>query len=197
MPALEIKGLQGGFASAPFGVKIFFLAALLVIMSSGYYATIHLSLVDEIETARVNHMRLQRSLQQAQERQKKFLEMREELASREVLDRQNYRILPVDAEIPAFLGDINRLAELSGIEIKSVKPVQEEAAEFYFRVPISMGFSGTYHQLAKFFYNISRLERAVSIENVSLRPESRDKGGNETVILTASALATTFRRKDK
>jgi type IV pilus assembly protein PilO len=192
MPALEIKGLQGGFAAAPVGAKLFLLVALLGIMSSGYYATIHMPLVDEIENAERNHDRLQNSLLQAQARQKRFLELREELAGREVLDRQNLRVLPKNPEIPAFLGDINRLAELSGLRIRTIRPLPEEGAEFYNRVPVSIGINGKYHQLAKFFYNISRLERAVNIEDVSLtspRPEGED------IILTASALATTFRRK--
>jgi len=195
MPAVEIKGLQGGFASAPVGAKIFLLVALIIVMSSGYYATIHMSLVDDIEAAQTNHKRLKKSLIKAQERQKVFLELREELASREVIDRQNYRVLPKDKEIPAFLGDINRLAELSGVKIRFVRPMEEESAEFYFRVPMSMGFSGTYHQLAKFFYNVSRLERAVNIENLSLnrRSESTDK----TIVLESDALATTFRRKEE
>ena len=194
MPALEIKGLQGGFASAPVGAKIFLLAALLVIISAGYYATIHMSLVNDIKSAQNNHARLKNSLVQAQARQKQFLELREELAGREVLDRQNYRVLPKDAEIPAFLGDVNRLAELSGIEIRFVKPLPEEGAEFYYRVPISIGFSGTYHQLAKFFYNVSRLERAVSVEDISL--VNAGKSGGKTIELHSDALTTTFRRKE-
>ena len=192
MPALEIKGLQGGFASAPLGAKLFLLVALLAVMSSVYYATIHMPLVDSIEGAQKNHERLQNSLLQAQARQKRFLELREELASREVLDRQNFRVLPRMPEIPAFLGDINRLAELSGLQILVIRPLPEESAEFYNRVPVSIGINGKYHQLAKFFYNISRLERAVNIENVSLI-SPREVG--EDIILTANTLATTFRRR--
>jgi type IV pilus assembly protein PilO len=192
MPALEIKGLQGGFAAAPLGAKLFLLVALLVIMSAGYYATIHMPLVDKIESAQGNHARLQNSLRQAQARQKEFLELREELAGREVLDRQNYRVLPRNPEIPAFLGDLNRLAELSGLRIHNIRPMPEESAEFYNRVPFSIGISGKYHQLAKFFYNMSRLERAVNIEDVSLSSPTRE---GEDIVLSASAMATTFRRK--
>jgi type IV pilus assembly protein PilO len=192
MPALEIKGLQGGFSSAPLGAKLFLLVALLAIMSSGYYAAIHMPLVDEIESAQQTHGRLQNSLLQAQARQKKFLELREELAGREVLDRQNYRVLPRNPEIPAFLGDLNRLAELSGLRIRAIRPQPEEGSEFYRRVPVSVGLSGKYHQLAKFFYNISRLERAVNIEDVSL---TGPRQVGEDIVLSANALATTFRRK--
>ena len=49
--------------------------------------------------------------------QKEYLKLREELANREALDRQNMRVLPDTAEIPAFLDDLNRLAELSGLRV--------------------------------------------------------------------------------
>jgi len=191
MPAFEIKGLQGGFAAAPVGVKVFLLVTLLAILSSGYYATIHMPLIDEISSAEQNYSRLQSALTEAQARQKRFLDLREELAGREVIDRQNLRVLPANPEIPSFLGDLNRLSELSGLQIKSIRPQPEEKSEFYVKVPVSIGMEGKYHQLAKFFYNISRLERAVNMEDVSLTAPRKE---GEDVVLTVSTLATTFRR---
>ncbi len=184
--------LQGNFGSVPVVAKVFLLAAILAVLSSGYYLSIHMSLSDEIKAAQEQNQRLQVALQQARARQKEYLELREELANREALDRQNLRILPEDPEIPALLGDLNRLSELSGLIMKHVQPRPEKPEEFYVSVPLSLGVSGKYHQLAKFFYNVSRLERAVNMENLKLDDPTR---AGEDIVLNAEVLATTFRRK--
>jgi Tfp pilus assembly protein PilO len=59
---------------------------------------------------------------------------------------------------------------------------------------VALAIKGKYHDLAKFFYNISRLERAINMENLSLQVAER-KGDSE-VMLAVNVRATTFRRKD-
>lgn len=184
----------GSFASLPVGGKVFLLFALLAMISSGYYLGVHMSLEEETEGAVRAHGVLEQQLREANERQKEYLRLREELAGREALDRQNLRILPQDAEIPAFLDDLNRLAELSGLDMKAVNPKPERAEEFFVRVPVGLEMEGRYHQLAKFFYNISRLERAINMENIKLSYQG--DGSEEEIRLKVDVEATTFRRKD-
>jgi type IV pilus assembly protein PilO len=152
-----------------------------------------MGLEDEALEAQRRHEVLQNDLNQARERQKEYLKLREELANREALDRQNMRVLPETAEIPAFLDDLNRLAELSGLRVGQVNPRPEKSEQFFVRVPVSLSIDGKFHQLAKFFYNISRLERAINMENISLT-QPRDEAGE--INLSVSVLATTFRRPD-
>jgi type IV pilus assembly protein PilO len=99
------------------------------------------------------------------------------------------------AEIPAFLDDLNRLAELSGLETQTVEPKPEKPDQFYVGVPVQLALSGRYHQLAKFFYNISRLERAINMQDIQLTP-SLGTGANSGQ-LGVTVLATTFRRADE
>ena len=89
--------------------------------------------------------------------------------------------------------NILRLAELSGLTIQSVEPRAESASQFYYRIPVNFSVSGRYHQLAKFFYNVSRLQRAINMENITLS-DPREYG--EGLVLRVNVLATTFRRKD-
>jgi type IV pilus assembly protein PilO len=152
-----------------------------------------MGLEQEAEEAQRRHEVLQNDLTQARERQKEYLKLREELASREALDRQNMRVLPETAEIPAFLDDLNRLAELSGLSVGQVAPRPEHSEQFFVRVPVALSLGGKFHQLAKFFYNISRLERAINMENISL---TQPRNENDEIRLNVSVLATTFRRPD-
>jgi type IV pilus assembly protein PilO len=187
------KSASSQFSALPVGGKVFVLFALLALVSSGYYVGVHMGIEEETEAALQRHSVLQNDLNQARERQKEYLKLREELASREALDRQNLRVLPDTAEIPAFLDDLNRLAELSGLRVGQVNPRPEASEQFFVRVPVALSLGGKFHQLARFFYNISRLERAINMENISLTQPTRD---NDEINLSVSVLATTFRRPD-
>ncbi len=180
-----------GFATLPTGVKFGLLALILGFISALYYFIFHMPLADEIDQELGRRTQLQSDLDAARQRQQEFLRLTQELASREALDRENKRILPEDAEIPAFLQDLNRLAELSGLQMSLVEPRPEEAEELYIRIPVTLALSGRFHQVAKFFYNVSRLERAISMSDVRLR-EPRVEG--EEVVLRIDVRASTFRR---
>jgi type IV pilus assembly protein PilO len=184
---------QSSFAALPPAGKAVLLVALLAILSGGYYVGLHMGLEQDTQDAQRQHSVLTNDLNQARERQKEYLRLREELAAREAADKQNMRVLPETAEIPAFLDDLNRLAELSGLRVSNVGPRQEAAEQFFVRVPVSLSIAGKFHQLTKFFYNVSRLERAINMENISLTQPTKD---GEDVIMSVSVLATTFRRPD-
>jgi type IV pilus assembly protein PilO len=184
---------QNSFTALPPGAKVFLLFAMLALVSAGYYVGVHMGLEQETADAARRHEVLQNDLNQARERQKEYLKLREELATREAQDRQNLRILPDSAEIPAFLDDLNRLAELSGLRMGNVSPRPELSEQFFVRVPVSLSVAGRFHQLAKFFYNISRLERAINMENIALTQPTKD---GDDIVLSVSVLATTFRRPD-
>jgi type IV pilus assembly protein PilO len=75
--------------------------------------------------------------------------------------------------------------------MRLVEPRPEEPQEQYVRLPVALHLSGRYHQLSRFFYNVSRLERAISMENIQLTEPTVTE---EDVVLNVQVLATTFRR---
>jgi type IV pilus assembly protein PilO len=190
---MATKTTQSTFAALPAAAKGVMLFGLLALISAGYYLGVHMGIEQDTEDAQRRHAVLQNDLTQARERQKEYLKLREELAGRESLDRQNMRVLPDTAEIPAFLDDLNRLAELSGLRVGNVSPRPELSEQFFVRVPVALNLGGKFHQLAKFFYNISRLERAINMENIALTQPTKD---GDDMVLSVSVLATTFRRPD-
>jgi type IV pilus assembly protein PilO len=181
------------FTKLPSSSKILLLALLLVLIGAGYYSAIHGPLTEEIEAMAVQKTALDDQLAKAKELQTRFLKLREELEQRKVAEQELVRVLPPRAEIASMLAELNRLAELSGLAIHAVEPMPEEAAQFYHRIPVNVAVSGKYHQLAKFFYNVSRLQRAINMENIVI---SEPKLQGEDLVLQVRVLATTFRRKD-
>lgn len=190
-PPKAAAATQGGFAGLPDAGKAAILLFLLAAIGIIYYVAIHSPLEEEIAQAQAARAALETRMTEARARQAQYLQLREELASREGLDRANLRVLPEQAEMAAFLQDLNRLAETSGLRMRLVEPRPEEPQEQYVRLPVALEVSGRYHQLSRFFYNVSRLERAISMENIQLtEPTLQD----EDVVLTVQVLATTFRR---
>jgi type IV pilus assembly protein PilO len=211
---MAAAGGQRGFAELPVAAKVFMLVLILGVVTAAYYFIFHLSLSDDIESADRRHTELLQRVSAAEQRQQEFLTLSEELASRQPLDRQNRRVLPEDQEIATFLQDLNRLGELSGLEFKLVEPRPEEqmlpsseeavatepagagpvvtsAANAYVRIPVSLELRGRFHQVARFFYNVSQLERAINLENVRLTEPAVE---GEDVLLEVKVMATTFRR---
>ena len=179
------------FAKLPPAAKAGLGIGLVALMCAVYYFALHLSLDEDLESAQSRHRTLVTEQATARERNAEFVRLREELATREGLDRANLRALPAEAETPSFLQDLNRLAELSGLRIQLVEPRPEEPGEHYVKLPVSLRLRGRYHQLARFFYNVSRLDRLISMENIELGSPEQD---GEEVTLDVEVLATTYRR---
>lgn len=191
-PKKKSASSSGSFDSLPTAGKAFILVLILGLVGALYLFVFHIPLTDDIDAAKSQHQQLQQQMREAEQRQQDYLQLTQELASREGIDRANKRVLPEEAEIPAFLQDLNRVAELSGLDIRFVEPRPEEDEPLYVRIPVALRVAGKYHQIAKFFYSISRLDRAINMENISLTtPTVND---SDEVQLVVNALATTFRR---
>ncbi|AKF08361.1 Type IV pilus biogenesis protein PilO [Sandaracinus amylolyticus] len=172
-------------------MKVMLAVFIVAILGAIYYFALHTPMEEAIANEQGRFGQLQNDMREAEERQREFIRLREEVASREGLDRANMRVLPEQAEIAAFLQDLNRLAETSGLQMRLVEPRPEEPDTHYVRLPVALRVRGRYHQLARFFYNVSRLERAISMENIEL---SDPTVSGEDVVLDVGVLATTYRR---
>lgn len=181
------------FTKLPSSSKILLLALLLAMLGAAYYSLLHGPLNEEIAGAVSRKTQLDDDLHKAKELQARFLKLREELELRRVAEQELVRVLPPRAEIASMLAELNRLAELSGLAIQAVEPLGEQASQYYYRIPVNVAVSGKYHQLAKFFYNVSRLQRAINMENIIITEPHLE---GEDLVLKVRVLATTFRRKD-
>jgi type IV pilus assembly protein PilO len=81
------------------------------------------------------------------------------------------------------------VSNVSGVDLKGWKPEEEQAQAFYAKVPMRLDLGGRFHQIAKFMYEVGRLDRIINIENIEL---SEPKIVGDDVDLKAHCLATTF-----
>ena len=187
MPSLEDR-----FVAIPGWGKALVLVGLLLLLSIGYYALVYSNISGEVQRARQTQTQLQDQIRDAERREKQYLQLTQELSNREVEDRQNRRILPENAEIAAFLQDLNRVAELSGLTIRLVEPRPEQREELYAKIPVVLALTGRFHQMGKFFYNVSKLDRAISLENIRMTQPKLMPSGE--VLIDVDVRATTYRR---
>ena len=77
------------------------------------------------------------------------------------------------------------LVILLGDEITSDEQIQP----YFTRVPVKIEVSGRYHQLAKFFAGVGRLDRIINVENIEL---TDPKLVGDEMMLKGKCLATAF-----
>ncbi|MBW1906022.1 MAG: type 4a pilus biogenesis protein PilO [Deltaproteobacteria bacterium] len=155
-----MANLEETFVGLPGWGKALALVGVLALLGGGYYSLVYGSISSDLTSADEKQKQLQDEIRDAERREKQYLDLTQELANREIADRQNRRILPENAEIAAFLQDLNRVAELSGLTIRLVEPRPEVRQELYSKIPVVLALTGRFHQMGKFFYNVSKLERS-------------------------------------
>lgn len=187
-----MASLEDTFVGLPGWAKALALLGVLALLSGGYYALVYGSVSSDLEAAQAQKKQLQDQIREAERREKQYLELTQELANREAADRQNRRVLPENAEIAAFLQDLNHVAELSGLTIRLVEPRPEQRQELYSKIPVVLALTGRFHQLTKFFYNISKLDRAISMENIRMTQPKLLPSGE--MVVSVDVRATTYRR---
>ena len=187
-----MASLEDRFVGLPGWGKALALVGELVLLSGGYYTLVYGSISGDVKAAGQKQKQLQDQIRDAERREKQYLELTQELANREVADRQNRRVLPEDAEIAAFLQDLNRVAELSGLTIRLVEPRPEQRQELYSKIPVVLALTGRFHQMGKFFYNVSKLDRAISMENIRMTQPKLLPSGE--MVIDVDVRATTYRR---
>ena len=84
------------------------------------------------------------------------------------------------------------MAELSGLTIRLVEPRPEQRQELYSKIPVVLALTGRFHQMGKFFYNVSKLDRAISMENIRMTQPKLLPSGE--MIIDVDVRATTYRR---
>ena len=114
----------------------------------------------------------------------------EELASMERNLRHALLRLPDSKELPVLLTDVSTIGKRAGLEMKVFRPGDEVARDFYAEVPIQIEFSGSFHDIARFFDRIAKLDRIVNIGELNMSISTQS---SERTVLRVQGEATTFR----
>ena len=170
------------------GAGVMFLAALF------YWVVFYTAVATKIESTRRTGIQLGSDLAAQKQAQASYFADRDELALRQQRQRELNKVLPETTEQAAFLSAIQQVSNVSGINLKAWQPLEERQEAFFAKVPMRLEMTGKFHQVAKFAYEIGRLDRIINVENIQMTMPHKD---GEDVILSARCLATTFHMSEK
>lgn len=181
-------------AKLPRGVRLGLAPALCAVVFGAYGYLFFMPARAERNAAREQQLQLQRRLAEVRAVAGNEAKVKEEIAALEQRLKEALRQLPNDKELPGLLTDVSSLGKNAGLEFKSFKPGSESKKAFYAEVPIDLEFTGQYHDIARFFDDISRLPRIVNMGEmeVTIARESGDR-----TLLKVAGRATTFRFIDE
>jgi type IV pilus assembly protein PilO len=174
----------------PTVAKVGFGLGVLGLTGIAYYVVFYGTLASEIQAAKVKEAQLGQELAQARKAEFAYQKDLAELTERQQRQRELNKVLPMASEYPAFLSAIQNVANVSGVQLAAWSPNAEVTEQFYARVPMKLTLVGRYHQIAKFFYGVSQLDRIINLENVML---TKPAIHGEDVVVQAETLATAFR----
>jgi type IV pilus assembly protein PilO len=145
---------------------------------------------DQIAGLEKSKVKLEREIAEAKARANELDKHKAEMAETELLFQQASVLLPQKKEIPSLLTNISGLGTGSGLDFISFQPKGEVAREFYAEIPVDISVRGPYHNMGNFLYQVSKLDRIVSVSNISLGSPTIEKG---EMLLTGRFTLVTYR----
>ena len=95
------------------------------------------------------------------------------------------RQLPGKTEVPSLLVDISQTGLAAGLSEKLFQPEAEVKKDFYAEKPIKIRLTGSYHQFGEFVSGIAALPRIVTLDDINIKPDSKDAYDALSMELTA------------
>ena len=183
------------FNAIPLGHRVLGLVFVFFALAAASYFVLFDPIRVETEQRRAENVELQRkkeTLEQLKNNRQEVLAQLEQLKRQLVIAQEK---LPKGAEIPSLLQRIHNQAKTAGLEIRKFQRNSDVAKDFYVEIPVDMELSGTFDELANFFYYVSRMTRIVNISSIGLKRSS--SGLSADGALGVTARATTFRFKSE
>ncbi len=172
------------------GAKLLLGLAGLAVVALVYFFFFWSDLSNAVTAAKDRNAQLQQEDVAASQAYKAYVDDSTKLEEKKARARDLNKVLPETAEMASFLQAVNQQAEIAGLKVKTVNPLEPQKQPFYARVPVKLAVTGKFHQIAKFFAGISRLDRIINVENIEMgQPKV---GDNDETTLQASCLTTTF-----
>lgn len=182
----------------PQSVKIFFTVLLVgFVLLVGWYFFVG-DQQDSLKTLAGKEDQLKQEFSTKQAKSVNLEALQQQLDEMQDMLRQLLRQLPSKTEMPELLTDISQTAQSAGLETDLFQPGAETPKDFYAERPITLRFTGTYHQFGTFISGVASLPRVVilTLHDVSLTPKSPGKDGPANGQLVLQGTVKTYRYLD-
>lgn len=163
----------------PLVIHAFFVGiCFAVAAAAGFYFFVYTDKMPILDTARRQEQELRAQFEQKQQKAANFNAYKEQLAEIERNFGTMLRQLPGKTEIPNLLVDISQTGLGAGLQEELFQPMEEVRKEFYAEKPIKIRLRGAYHEFGRFVSDIAALPRIVTLHDIEIQPDSKDKEVN-------------------
>jgi type IV pilus assembly protein PilO len=181
-------------AAAPTSSKALTLVLLLGLVGAAWYGLYYSDLLDDLQKAETATPSLMKKVKKEQAALKE-LSKYQGLINQLKQERNHMRDrLPEKPDISKLLEQIHNQAKIVGLAVERFERNESTKEELYAKIPVKMQLTGTFHQIATFFFYLGRLTRLVNVQDIELKTLGRKvgKNGNLDNRIVANCAATTF-----
>jgi len=164
---------------------------IMAILAAGFYYLLYQSQLEQHGRLIIKRDADQVQLQKNQKIADNLAVYRAEYEKMQIKLDEALGELPLKKEIPSLLISIGDLAKEKGLEILRFKPSGETVKGFYAEVPVTLKLAGSYHQTAAFFDAVSKMERIVNIQGLTIGG-AKDVEGKTTLGVDCNAITFRF-----
>ncbi|MCF8061414.1 MAG: type 4a pilus biogenesis protein PilO [Deltaproteobacteria bacterium] len=152
-------------------IRILILVGTLVLLAGAFTWFVYIPKTEAIQKKEKSVKELSRKLAEVEKEVRNREKFEEKFKQVNAQFDEALKILPDSKEIPSLLTNITRLGNEAGLQFLLFTPQNERGRGFYKEIPVSIRVEGTYHNVARFFDSVGRMDRIVNILNVSMKPE--------------------------
>lgn len=175
--------------------KILIAAVILLAPIALFYFLYFQPKNEEIKSLEIKRDKLVKEIQNLREKKRRLPALLADVKKIEDEFEEAAKLLPKQKEIPKLLTDISELGRTSGLDFVSFTPKGERQKDFYNEVPVAISIRGPYHSIGGFLDKVTKLDRIVSVRNLSAGSPKRSRLGE--YIVSASGQLVTYRFTDK
>jgi len=179
-----------GILERPKGQKIAIWVGTIALLTFGYWQYFYSSKAEEIAKVEEKISDFEKKIADEKRRTVSLPRLREMVKDLDAKLKAVLLELPDNSSIDQLIDSISDKARDAGLEITLFNRKEDVVKDFYAEVPVSVNVEGTYHQVATFFDEVSRLDRIVNINQIVVQTPTV---GDEQVTVKVECVATTFR----
>lgn len=179
------------FLKIPIYQRLLIVLGLMVVVAVVFYFAIFQPKMNEYIRLVQQGTELQAKIAQKKSIADNLVEYQRQYENMQQQLQDSLKELPNDKEIPELLTSIALNAKQNNLDVKKFLPGVEVPKDFYAEVPVALSFSGQYHNIGKFFYDISEIPRIVNIGNIKIK--TSPVKGSDKILIAVDCQATTYR----
>lgn len=174
----------------PIKIIVVLVLSAAVAIIGVYYFT--LDQLDELKKLEQKEEELKKSFSLKQKKAVNLPAYKNQLSQIEESLQDMIKQMPTKEEVASLLIDISQTGLASGLEFRLFKPSPPVQMDFYSELPIKIQVIGKYEELGLFISGLASLPRIVTIHDVNIAPNTKDKKKTSNKAMIMNAVVKTY-----